>query len=115
MGIGVYIGSQMAGYIYGHYGEKAVLALKYIAEKTPFGQGRGWNGDVATLEGTLGILRPQAMAKMQELTGMDATQATQTLWHTYSPHMHVWLPFAAVGVISGNRSLHLRPHGQALE
>ena len=40
VGVGVYAGSKIAGYVYGHYGEKAVLALRYLAEQTPFGAGR---------------------------------------------------------------------------
>lgn len=101
VGIGVYIGSKMAGYIYGHYGEKAVLALRYIAEHTPFGQQKAWDGNVASLESCLGITRPQAMARLQELTGQDAVTSTQVLWETYSPQYHVWIPFACVGVVSG--------------
>ena len=55
VGVGVYVGSKIAGYVYGHYGEKAVLALRYLAENTPFGVGKGWNGDVTTLETVLGV------------------------------------------------------------
>ena len=44
IGVGVYVGSTIAGYVYGHYGEKAVLALRYLAEKTPWGQGLRWDG-----------------------------------------------------------------------
>jgi hypothetical protein len=40
------------------------------------------------------------MAKLVEITGMDQTQATRVLWETYSPHLHVWLPFAAIGIIA---------------
>lgn len=100
VGVGVYLGSKIAGYVYGHFGEKAVLALRYIAEKTPFGQATNWNGDVTTLESTLGVTRPQAMAKLQELTGMDAVTATRMLWDTYDPNVKVWIPFAMVGVVS---------------
>lgn len=100
VGVGVYAGSKIAGYVYGHYGEKAVLALRYLAEKTPFGQGRGWNGEVDTLESALGIDRPEAMLKLQEITGLDATAATRLLWDNYHPHLHVWIPFAMVGVVS---------------
>lgn len=100
VGIGVYIGSELAGYLYGTYGEKAVLALRYIAEKTPFGQAKAWSGAVPDLEATLGIARPDAMARLMELTGMSADVATKVLWDTYSPQYYVWLPFAAVGVIS---------------
>ncbi|WP_161554881.1 MFS transporter [Ereboglobus luteus] len=99
-GIGIFVGSKLAGYVYGHYGEKAMLALRYIAEKTPFGSGKNWNGDVMALEETLGIARPEAMAKLQELTGLDAATATRLLWDTYSPNVNVWIPFAAVGVVS---------------
>jgi MFS family permease len=101
VGVGVYIGSKIAGHVYGHYGEKAVLALRYLAEKTPFGQGRAWNGDVSTLETVLGVKRPEAMQKLIEVTGLDAASATRTLWETYSPQYHVWIPFAAIGFLSG--------------
>ena len=98
VGVGVYVGSKIAGYVYGHFGEKAVLALKYLAEKTPFGQGKGWDGNVATLESVLGVKRTEAMVKLQEVTGLDATAATRMLWDTYSPHLRVWIPFAIIGV-----------------
>lgn len=101
VGVGVYIGSKIAGHVYGHYGEKAVLALRYLAEKTPLGQGRGWNGDISTLETVLGVKRPEAMQKLIEVTGLDAASATRTLWETYSPQYHVWIPFAAIGILSG--------------
>ncbi|OGR03585.1 MAG: hypothetical protein A2284_10895 [Deltaproteobacteria bacterium RIFOXYA12_FULL_61_11] len=100
VGVGVYLGSEMAGYVYGHFGEKAVLALRYLAEKTPFGQGKAWNGDITTLEATLGVSRMEAMVKFQEVTGLDAVASTQLLWDTYSPQFSVWLPFAAIGIAS---------------
>jgi dipeptide/tripeptide permease len=100
VGVGVYAGSKIAGYVYGHYGEKAVLALKYLAEKTPFGAGKGWNGDVGTLESVLGVKRTEAMLKLQEVTGLDAVAATRLLWDTYHPNVKVWIPFAVVGVLS---------------
>ena len=100
VGVGVYAGSKIAGYVYGHFGEKAVLALRYLAEKTPFGQGKGWNGDVAALETVLGVKRTEAMAKLQEVTGLDPLAATKLLWDTYDPHLSVWIPFAAIGVIA---------------
>jgi len=100
VGVGVYLGSKIAGFVYGHYGEKAVLALKYLAEKTPFGQGKGWNGDVSTLEAVLGIKRTEAMVKLQEVTGLDPITATRMLWDTYHPNLKVWIPFACVGVVS---------------
>ena len=33
VGVGVYAGSKIAGHVYGHYGEKAVLALKYLLNR----------------------------------------------------------------------------------
>jgi len=100
VGVGGFIGSKMAGYIYGSFGEKAVLALKYLATKTPLGAGKGWDGDVETLETTLGVTRPEAFAKLMEVTGHDAVTATQLLWDTYQPQYAVWLPFAAIGVVA---------------
>lgn len=100
VGVGVYAGSKIAGYVYGHYGEKAVLALRYLAERTPFGAGKGWNGDVATLETVLGVKRTGAMLKLQEVTGLDPGAATRLLWETYDPQVWVWVPFAAVGVFA---------------
>ncbi|MCU0979936.1 MAG: MFS transporter [Pirellulaceae bacterium] len=100
VGVGVYAGSTMAGYLYGHYGEKAVLALRYLAEHTPLGAGKGWDGDVATLESVLGVKRTEAMLRLQEATGLDAVAATQLLWDTYDPHLGVWLPFAAIGIVA---------------
>jgi MFS family permease len=100
VGVGVYAGSQLAGYLYGNFGEKATLALKYLAERTSFGRPTGWNGEVSTLESALGVSRTEAMVKLQEVTGLDAAAATQLLWDTYSPQYYVWLPFAAIGVVS---------------
>ena len=99
VGVGVFLGSWIAGIVYGHYGEKAVLALRYLAEKTPFGQGKNWDGSVATLEAALGVKRTEAMAKLQEVTGLDPMAATQKLWDTYNPH-YIWIPFACIGVVA---------------
>ncbi len=100
VGVGVYAGSQLAGHVYGQYGEKAGLALRYLAEQTPLGAGRAWDGNVASLEQTLGVTRPEAMLKLQAVTGLDATAATRLLWDTYHPQLHVWLPFAAIGILA---------------
>jgi MFS family permease len=100
VGIGGFVGSKMAGYLYGHYGEKATLALKYLAEHTPFGQAKGWDGSIDTLESTLGVPRTEAMLKLQEVTGWDGVQATQELWQLYNPQYHVWIPFACIGIVA---------------
>lgn len=99
-GIGGFVGSKLAGYLYGNYGEKATLALRYLAEKTAAGAGKNWNGTVDTLEKTIGITRTQAMATLQSTLNIDQSQATDLLWNTYHPHLYVWLPFAAIGAIS---------------
>ena len=99
VGIGVFLGSWIAGIVYGRFGEKANLALRYLAEKTPFGETKLWNGDMMSLEATLGVKRTEAMARLQEVTGMDAITATQKLWDTYNPH-YVWIPFALIGVVA---------------
>ncbi len=100
IGVGVYAGSRIAGYVYGHYGEKAVLALRYLAEKTPFGQAHAWDGNMATLESALGVKRTEAMVKLQEVTGLDAVAATRMLWESSSVNARVWVPFAVIGIIS---------------
>ncbi len=100
VGIGGFFGSKLAGYVYGHYGEKAVLAQRYLLEHTPLGQGKTWNGDPDALTKLLDVPRTDAMVKLQEVTGLDPVQATHMLWNTYSPHLYVWLPFAAIGVIA---------------
>lgn len=99
VGVGTFFGAFLAGWIYGDYGEKANLALRYLAEKTDFGAGKNWNGDMSTLETTLGVPRTEAMVKLQEVTGFNAVEATQMLWNTYSPQ-YIWIPFALIGVVA---------------
>ena len=100
IGIGVGFGSWMAGHVYGAYGEKATLALKYLMVHTPFGEGKTWDGAVKTLEAATGVPRTEAFVKLQEVVGLDGVQATQLLWDTYQPQYHVWIPFAAIGVVA---------------
>ena len=99
VGIGVFAGSWIAGIVYGRYGEKAVLALRYLSEKTALGAGKNWDGNVESLSTTLGITRTEAMIKLQEVTGLDSLAATKMLWDTYHPQ-YVWIPFALVGVVA---------------
>lgn len=102
VGIGLYVGSSLAGYLYGNFGDKSVLAQKYLIEHTPFGADKlpHWKGGVGQLEGVLGVPRTEAMAKLQEVMAIDNVAATRLLWDTYSPQYHVWLPFAAIGVVA---------------
>jgi MFS family permease len=104
VGVGTFIGSQLAGYIYGHYGEKATLALQYLKDKglaEVFDPGAADHDKFKTpLEATLHITRPEAMAKLQAATHLDAAETTQLLWNTYHPHIYTWVPFAVIGVVS---------------
>ncbi len=99
-GIGSGVGAWIAGIVYGNYGEKAVLALRYLAEHTPLGQGKGWNGVPGTLEATLGVNRSEAFYALRYSLGMDAQTCTKLLWDTYHPQYYVWIPFAAIGVFA---------------
>lgn len=99
VGVGVYAGSKIAGYVYGHFGEKATLALRYLAEHTDAGKSSGWDGNPTNLSKALGIERPDAMARLQEAFNLESGEATRLLWETYSPQYYVWIPFAATGLV----------------
>ena len=96
VGVGGLVGSNLQGYFYGNFGEKAVLAQKYLAEHVP--GAAGWDGKLASLDAAAGVARTEAFARLQQVTGLDAAQATTLLWETYDPHVRVWLPFAGIGV-----------------
>jgi hypothetical protein len=98
VGIGGLVGAKLQGFFYGNYGEKAVLAQKYLAEHTDFLQGKVWDGQVSNLDTVLGLERTEAFAKLCQVTGKTATEATDLLWQTYNPQYWVWLPFAGIGV-----------------
>jgi hypothetical protein len=80
--IGWAYGSTLGGQIYDKMGDKANLALRYLAEHQGI---------------TSGVERTVAMEKLQQVLGMDAVQATNLLWKTYEP-WRLWIPFAAVGI-----------------
>ena len=81
--IGWAIGSLLAGHIYENQGDKANLALRYLAEQ-------GLPADVP---------RNQAMEALQAALQLDARQATELLWQAYHPY-ELWYPFAAIGIAS---------------
>ena len=86
VGIGGFIGSKMAGHIYGNYGEKAVLALKYLATETQLGAGKVWDGSIDTLESTLGISRTAAFDTLQkELGPQRRASHSASVGHLFSP------------------------------
>ncbi|MBI5710043.1 MAG: MFS transporter [Candidatus Eisenbacteria bacterium] len=82
--IGWAYGSIMGGQVYDRMGDKANLALRYLAEHAGL---------------TSGVARTEAMVKLQDALHLDATQATNLLWSTYHPY-RLWYPFAAIGIAS---------------
>jgi POT family proton-dependent oligopeptide transporter len=82
--IGWTIGSFIGGKIYESMGEKASLALRYLAGHTGISSG---------------VERTEAMAKLQDVLHLDASQATRLLWQTYHPYQ-LWYPFAGLGLAS---------------
>ncbi len=100
VGIGGLVGSHLQGYFYGNFGEKAVLAQKWLAENAEFMKGALWDGKTGSLDAATGVARTDAFVKMQEVSGLDAVGATDLLWTTYSPGPNVWLPFAAIGFVA---------------
>ena len=99
VGVGIFAGAKLAGLIYGNVGEKATLALRYIAEQKGI-EWRPFFDNVSTLEQTLGITRNEAMPALEKMLNISSQEATTLLWNTYSPNLTVWLPFAAIGVVS---------------
>lgn len=99
VGIGGAFGAALAGALYGSYGEKAILAQKYLAEHTDFLGAEKWDGDLSSLEEVLGITRSQAFTTLVEHLGSNGTEVTQLLWVTYQPYL-VWWPIAAIGLAS---------------
>lgn len=102
VGIGTFIGAKLAGWLYGSYGEKATLALKYLCQHTDYlatHDRPAWNGEVDTLERTVGVDRSEAMNTLVEVVGESHQAVTDTLWTTYQPYQ-VWYVFAAIGIAS---------------
>ncbi|MEZ4297424.1 MAG: MFS transporter [Polyangiaceae bacterium] len=98
--IGQAAGAKLAGWRYGATGEKATLALRYLAEKTDFVKGKApWDGNVETLPEYVGIDRAKAVDTLIDVIGKDARQVNQLLWDTYHPYQ-VWYWFAAAGFVS---------------
>jgi POT family proton-dependent oligopeptide transporter len=82
--IGWGYGSFAGGKIYERAGEKAGLALRYMAE-------------VLHLEQLPD--RSQAFARLTELLGQSPAEVTRLLWDTYDPSQ-VWIPFAIAGILA---------------
>ncbi|MDB4943682.1 MAG: Di-/tripeptide transporter [Labilithrix sp.] len=97
--LGQGLGAKLAGWQYGKNGEKAVLAMKYLAENTEHHGAGVWDGDVAHLEAFTGVKRTTAFETLTSTLGQDANATTDLLWATYKPY-HVWYWFSAVGLAS---------------
>ena len=98
--IGQAAGAKIAGGVYGPRGEKATLALRYLAENTAYVQGKGpWDGDISTVAAYVGVGRTTAFATLMKVLGTDANHATALLWTTYKPYQ-VWYLFSAIGLLS---------------
>ena len=83
VGIGVFVGSYMAGYLYDNYGEKASLALKELATQPKLvaraAQAIDWSDSLDKLPELLKIERDQAFTLTQQHLGEDADTTADTL------------------------------------
>lgn len=114
LAIGWAYGSFLGGTIYDSQGDKANLAIRYMIDELGLNFGAGWDA-LAQLQSTLGekigaslkfiaesngmiqdIARPEAMERLQQVLSINAAEATNLLWNTYTPHT-LWYPFAAIG------------------
>ncbi len=97
--LGQGLGAKLGGWQYGRNGEKAVLSLRYLAEKTDHHGPGAWDGNVDHLAEFVGVKRPAAFETLTSVLGQDANAVTDLLWTTYKPY-HVWYWFSAVGLFS---------------
>ncbi|PWB75591.1 transporter [candidate division GN15 bacterium] len=81
--IGWFAEGYIGGWAYDKMGDKANLAADYLAT----------NFNITD------VARTDAMAKLMEVTKMNATDATNMLWSTYHPY-EVWYSFAAIGFLA---------------
>ena len=98
--LGQGLGAKIAGSYYGTKGEKATLALRYLAEKTDYVKDKGaWDGNVENLQSYVGVERKQAFTTLISHLHSDGRSVNQVLWDTYQPYT-IWYVFAAVGAVS---------------
>lgn len=110
VGLGRSIGAVLAANIYGATGERAMLAQRYLAEHPEvLGRSVAWSGDPEMLEAATGVSRADAFAFLCERLGQDGRAVTDLLWDAYDPWI-VWLPIAAIGLVS---TIALFAFGQA--
>ena len=97
--LGQALGAKLAGWQYGRNGEKATLALKYLAEKTDHHTPGVWDGNIEHLAEFVGVKRTDAFSTLTSVYGQDANAVNDLLWTTYKPYQ-VWYWFSAVGFAS---------------
>ena len=83
LAIGWFYGSLRGGQVYDQMGDKANLAIRYLAEHAQ----------------VTGVDRTVAFEKLQAVLNLNATDATSLLWNAYHPYT-LWYQFAAVGFAS---------------
>jgi len=83
IGVGVGLGSLIAGIVYDNYGEKATLALKHMAANTQLvaqaTRSVDWSDSLEKIAPLLDIDRSDAFALATEHLGQDEAQAAMTL------------------------------------
>jgi MFS family permease len=92
-------GAKLVGSLYGSWGEKANLALRYLAEKTDHHGPGTWDGNFDSLPTFVGVSRNEAATTLAKVLGQDAHAVNQLLWDTYHP-ARIWYAFGAVGLCS---------------
>ena len=81
--IGLSLGGIIGGWFYNHFGEKALLAQKYLAE-TYHHQG---------------IALANSFVKLSELSNLKGIELANLLHQTYHPET-IWIPFIVLGFVS---------------
>jgi len=83
VGIGLFFGSYLAGYVYDNYGEKATLALKHLGTDTQLvaraAKASDWSDSLEVVPGILGIDRGRAFELAATELGLDSEPAAVRL------------------------------------
>ena len=87
VGIGLFVGSYMAGYLYGNYGEKATLALKELGARTELvgraAQTADWSDSLEIVPGLIGVGRTQAFELAAGEMGLGEQDAAARLQESF--------------------------------
>jgi len=104
VGIGLFVGSYMAGYLYGNYGEKATLALKELGSRTELvgraAKAADWSDALEIAPDLLGVERARAFETAMVEMGRDKSAAAAHLEESFrydSGHLtNLALPYLAL-------------------